>query len=165
MFVGGAPTTEGGMLSPQDGVRGDDAATRGNVDSGFVSEAPEDLSLLRGTSVESLPGADAPPAAEGGVAGGQDHRGEGVASPPSPLTPDVIEVEEPWDEAKVRVGVAKKKVWLRGWDEVKVVEVCGMRPLVHQEKGVAKGVGCMYNNSNRLKIGMGYERGVACGCG
>ena len=87
---GPSPSQEGAAQS----------SNRGNVDSGFISEAPEDL--VRGTSVESLPGS-----------GPSEERG-GVVSP-SPLTPDAIEIEEGeetlekesepevWDEERVRV--------------------------------------------------------------
>ncbi len=77
------------------------SSNRSNVDSGFISEAPDDLNLVRGVSIESLPGSSV-----------SDDRG-GVVSP-LPLSPDVIEVEEGeaepepepevWDEAKVRGG-------------------------------------------------------------
>ena len=102
--VGGATTTEEGTLSPQEGVRGDDAATRGNVDSGFISEAPEDLSLVRGTSVESLPGADVSPPAEGGVADGRGQGEGGVASPDAKRYP--VAEDMPTDQAPLASGDA-----------------------------------------------------------
>lgn len=77
-----------------------DTSSRGNIDSGFLSEAPDELGLLRGASVESLGSATS------------EERG-GVASPPL-LTPDEekAEVVEPeiWDEARVSGGCGLKEV-------------------------------------------------------
>ena len=101
------------------------SSCRGNTDSGFISEASDDLLLRRDMSVESLPGAtgldragEATPSMsspectteegqgmaeggegvvqDGGVAQGGDKSGED-AKP--------VVVEEVWDEAKVSLAV------------------------------------------------------------
>ena len=90
---------------------------RGNTDSGFISEAPEDLGLRRDVSVESLPGA----------AGAE--RGGAVTPSMSPVggaeTGEVQEDETKreqteavavvWDEAKVSVGGVTNNCWWVGF--------------------------------------------------
>lgn len=90
------------------------------MDSGFISEFPDDLNLLRGTSVESLPGSTSTPESPNHGSpnlGSPSHRSPShedrgcvMSSSPPPLTPDVIDIEdveeekvepEVWDEAKV----------------------------------------------------------------
>ena len=80
-----------------------DTSSRGNVDSGFLSEVPDDLRLLHGTSVESL------------ASGTSEERGGSVCSPPPPLTPDPIEVGEVEEEEE-----EEQKSEPEIWDEARV---------------------------------------------
>ena len=76
-------------------------SNRGNVDSGFISEVPDDLNLLRGVSVESLPGS------------GETSEDRGSVTSPLPSTPDITEEGE--GEEKV-----EEKVEVEVWDEARV---------------------------------------------
>jgi len=78
---------------------------RGNTDSGFISEAPEDLGLRRDVSVESLLGATG------------TERG-GASTPHSPV--GAAETGEgPEDEGKKEEG-EKTETVVEVWDEARV---------------------------------------------